>query len=108
MAKPDLDKVVFSELDRIGVDGVKIRLGEIGLQPGNPKRQGVISLNHQTEDHLPYITRDECEQWLAWKASIEAKWIRIGALAAVAAAIIGLVAIGLTIAAWRWPVSGSW
>ena len=39
------------------------------------------------------VTREQIEDWLNWKASIEALWIRIGVVAATIAALFSLIAL---------------
>jgi hypothetical protein len=39
------------------------------------------------------VSRGEIQDWLKWKAAIEAWWIRVGVVAASAAAIFSLLAL---------------
>ena len=38
------------------------------------------------------MTRGQVEDWLKWKAAAEGRWIRVGAIAAVIAAILAALA----------------
>jgi hypothetical protein len=85
MPKPPLDSNKIHELESHGVDSVRAMLANWRTNP--------ITLGNIVVD------RREIEDWLKWKAVQDARWKKVGVVAAVVAAIFSLVGALLSLVA---------
>lgn len=80
--KPNLLPEVQTEFERRGVDSVRSLL--------DPFRDGGTGRDTLYKFGDACVRRGEVEEWLKWKASKEACWIKVGALAAAASLLVAL------------------
>jgi hypothetical protein len=83
---------VSAELETRGVDAVRQLLGALSSAPSAAiSRQRSIKLGDVI------VTRGEMEDWLKSKGAADARWIKVGAIAAVIAAVLSFLA-------WAFPL----
>jgi len=93
--KPRLRHELLVILEARGVDSIRAMLvHDTGAAPGSK----VPLLMH------PDPCRAEIEEWLNWKAAIEAWWIRVAVMVGSASAVAAIVAAILAALSWRFPV----
>jgi hypothetical protein len=82
------------ELERRGVDSVRALL--IGISDGRSGigRDCAILLG----GGIPPISRGDIEDWLKEKADTDARWIKVGTVAAIVAAVLAFLA-------WVYPLT---
>jgi hypothetical protein len=85
--KPRLPPEVMKELELRGVDTMRALNANSTDGHAGTSRKVPINIGNMT------VTRDQIEDWLNWKASIEAFWIRTGVIAAIIAALFSLLAL---------------
>jgi hypothetical protein len=89
--KPFMLKESEREFEKIGLEEVSLRLAA--------NRGG----QYLYVTHGPLSTH--AQGWVRWKKEREACLMRVGIYAAVAAAFLALLACGLTLFAWQFPVT---
>ena len=82
--KPKLSPEVMKEFELRGVDTMRALNARSTDGYSGTSRKVSIDLGNMT------VTRDQIEDWLNWKASIETLWIRVGVIAAMIAALFSL------------------
>lgn len=87
MTRPEIRTEVLAELDRRGVDSVRALLIRMANGQAGPGRGASINLGGGIE-----VSRGDMEAWLRGKAAVDARWIKIGAIAAIAAASLAALA----------------
>ncbi|MBU6296881.1 MAG: hypothetical protein KJS68_01445 [Alphaproteobacteria bacterium] len=78
----------MAELELHGVDAARSILGAVSSDGvSGTSRSTLIRFGNAN------VTRGEIEDWLKWKSSREALWVRVGAIAAVLAAVFAFLAL---------------
>jgi hypothetical protein len=85
--RPHMRPEEVAELEAYGVDGVRALLWSLS--------DGVSGTGSKTKVTLSKvsITRETMQNWLSWKASKDAMWLKVGTVAAVGAALFSLIAL---------------
>jgi len=91
---PKIDARVRAKLEELGVDAVREKLGWI---------MNVSSLDQQDKreplgDNIS-ASRRQMQGWLTEKAARESRWLRVGAIAAVVAALLTFLTLGVEL--WK-------
>ncbi len=76
-----------AELELHGVDAMRGTLASATDGYSGTSRQVQINLGSIV------VTRGEIQDWLKWKAAKDASWIKVGTVAAVAAALFSFLAL---------------
>lgn len=76
-----------AELELHGVDAMRGMLTSATDGYSGTTRQVQINLG------AIVVTRGEIQDWLKWKAARDARWIKVGTIAAIAAALFSLLAL---------------
>jgi hypothetical protein len=88
--RPDLLPEVLREFELHGVDTVRGVLLSFSVSDRDtPHRVGNA-----------VVKRGEIQDWLKWKAEVDAYWLKVGVIAAVIAAVAAVIA--------AWPVIHDW
>jgi hypothetical protein len=85
--KPSLRPEVMQELELHGLDAVRGLLTRSTDGFSGTTRQVTIWLGNIS------VTRGELQDWVKWKAARDACWIKVGVVAAIAAAVFSLLAL---------------
>jgi hypothetical protein len=88
LKKPNLSQSVIQDLEKHGVDAIRSLLvsSTDGLSGTGRKTQ--IPLGGAVT-----VTRGEIQDWLKWKEAKDACWVKVGVIAAIAAAIFSFMAL---------------
>jgi hypothetical protein len=84
---------IRAKLDQLGVETVRRKLVSIMARARGDDRESI-------GDGLS-VSRREMREWLIQKTARELRWVK----AAVVAAMIALLAAGISLVAWRFPVT---
>jgi|HubBroStandDraft_6_1064221.scaffolds.fasta_scaffold446713_2 hypothetical protein len=85
--RPSLKLDVLTEFELHGVDSMRAVLASSTNGHSGTGRATVISFGRVS------VQRGDIEDWLKWKGAVSDVWIRIGVVAAFAAAVFSLIAI---------------
>ncbi len=85
--RPDLLPEILAEFELHGVDAVRAVLASSSDGFSGASRHAPLRLGNAT------IQRGEVEDWLKWKAEVDAYWIKMGVIAAVVAAVFAVLGV---------------
>ena len=84
--RPNLLPESHAEFELHGVDALR------GLLIGSTDGTGGTARNTMIKFGSVVAQRGEIQDWLKWKAAIDAAWIKLGVVAAIVAAVFSIIA----------------
>jgi len=85
--RPDLLPEVLRELELHGVDAVRGVLASSSYGALATSRDAPLRIGNAN------IKRSEMQDWLKWKAEVDACWVKVGVIAALVAAVFAVLGV---------------